>query len=129
MRILVNPLNRVRPPSLPAEQTRIRDEEHLLLAIMLQPRQKLARRLLLDLFPRVKRRAQPSRVRDVLAQGQFAVDVQLLALRIEDCEVGVLVHEAFGFLLEGLYGVVVPPVGVVACFVVVAAVGIECCKG
>lgn len=67
MRILKNSLHRTRLPDLPTKQTRIRDKEHLLLAIMLQAWQKLARRLLLDLFPRVKRGAQTTGVRDVLA--------------------------------------------------------------
>lgn len=53
--------------------------------------------------------------------------MQGLAVWVADREVAILVYEAFGFLLEGADGVVIPPVRVVACLIVVAAVGIESC--
>ena len=127
MRILINPLHRVLLPYFPTKKTRIRNKEHLLFRPLLQPRQELRGLFLFNFFPGMKSCAQAPSIRNILAQSKSAVDVEGVALRGQDAEVGILVHEAFSFEFESVDGGRVPPVGVVAGFVVVAAAGIEGC--
>lgn len=129
MGVLVDPIDGAFLTDLAAEEAGVCDEEHLLLGVLLQAREELPGFFFFDLFPGVEGGAQPARVCNVLAQCQPAVDVQLLALRVEDREVGILVHEAFRLLLESSDGSVVPPVRVIARLVIVAAVGVEGCQG
>lgn len=60
-------------------------------------------------------------VGDVLAERETTVDVEGFVVWAGDCEFGVLLDEAVGFLFEGVDRLDVPPVGVIAVLIVVSA--------
>lgn len=95
---------------------------------MLETRQELRRLFCFDRFPGVKRSAQSTGIGNIFAKGQSTVDVKLLALGIEDREIGVLIHETLRLLLESIDGLVIPPVGVVSILVIMTSVGVECLR-
>lgn len=129
MRILIDAADRRLLPRLAAPPVGIGDEEQLLLGEVLQAREEFGRVRLFALFPGAEGRGDAAGVGDVLAECEMAVDGEGFVVGARDGEVGVLLDEAVGFLLEGVDGGIVPPVGVVAVLIVVAAGGVEGLEG
>ncbi len=100
MRIAVYPVNCSLLSNLPAPPAGIRHEEELLLAKVLQARQKFCRVIFLSLFPGAERCAQAAGIRDVLAKCESTVDVERFVVRAGDGEVRVLFDKALCLFLE-----------------------------
>lgn len=125
MRIVVDGLFRGLLGGLAAPPVPVREEEQLLLGEMAQSRQMQVRGRVVVLLPRMEGGSESTGVGNVLPQREASIHVENLASRAFHGELGVLVDEALGPFFEGLHGPRIPPVRVVADFIVVPTGGIE----
>lgn len=112
--------------SLTTPPVAIREEEQLLFGELTQPRKMQIGRSGIALLPRVERCSESTGIGNVLSQRQTSIHMENLARGTFHGEVGVLVDEALGPLFEGLDSLRIPPVRIIANFIVVATGGIEC---
>lgn len=125
MRILVDAPHGSLLPRLATPPVRIGDEEQLLLGEVLKARQEFCGVRFLAPFPGAEGGGNAAGVGDVFAERETTVDVDGFVVGAGDREVRVLLDETVGFLLEGVDGLVVPPVGVVAVLIVVSTARVE----
>lgn len=78
------------------------------------------------LLPCMERGCETTCISDVFAQSQPAVDMEDFVAGAFDSKGRILIHETLRSFLEGLDGVVIPPVRVVSGLVVVPTGGVEC---